>query len=189
MAEFMLHPLSPLGGIESRYRELDFAEVSDQDIVSIATPLGEQQSLFEAVMGAHHIELPSVGRWQRSPVDNTYFLGTAPNQYFIMSDHSKFSAENKITNTLGEAIYVTDQSDSWVVIKIGGPKSRAALERVCAIDLHPDFFPAGNVARTLLDHIGTIIIAEGNDQFLLLSARSSANSFCQTLQRSIENVL
>ena len=189
MAEFMLHPLSPLGGIESRYRELDFAEVSDQDIVSIATPLGEQQSLFEAVVGAYHIELPSVGRWQRSPVDNTYFLGTAPNQYLIMSDHSKFSAENKIRNKLGETIYVTDQSDSWVVIKIGGPKSRAALERVCAIDLHPDFFPAGNVARTLLDHIGTIILAEGNDQFLLLSARSSANSFCKTLQRSIENVL
>ena len=189
MAEFMLHPLSPLGGIESRYRDLYLAEVSDQDIVSIATPLGEQQSLFEAVLSAYHIELPSVGRWQRSPVDNVCFLGTAPNQYFIMSDHSKLSAENKITDKLGETIYVTDQSDSWVVIKIGGPKSRTALERVCAIDLHPDFFPAGNVARTLLDHIGTIIMAERNDQFLLLSARSSANSFCKTLQRSIENVL
>ena len=106
-----------------------------------------------------------------------------------MSDHSKLSAENKITDKVGETIYVTDQSDSWVIIKIGGPKSRAALERVCPIDLNPDFFPAGNVARTLLDHLGTIIMAEGNDQFLLLSARSSAHSFCKTLQRSIENVL
>ena len=100
MAEFILRPLSPLGGIESRYRDLDLAEVCDQDIVSIATPLGEQQSLVEAVMSAYHIELPSVGRWHKSPVDNACFLGTAPNQYFIMSDHSKLSSENKVIDNL-----------------------------------------------------------------------------------------
>ena len=106
-----------------------------------------------------------------------------------MFDRSNVPAVERITHKLGDTVYVTDQSDSWVMLRIGGPKCRSALERVCLLDLDPRAFPVGKVARTVMEHLGTIIISEGNDYFLLLSARSSADSFYKAIQRSFENIL
>lgn len=185
----MLKAQSPLSGFELTYDEVAISEVTGRDIISIATPLGGGKGLSEAVITAYQTKLPTVGQWTRSNIDDAHFLGMGPEQYFVIFDSSESQALDRIKSKLGETGYFTDQSDSWVITRIGGPKSRTALERICLIDLHPTLFPEGTVTRTLMEHLGTIVLSEGNDHFLLLSARSSAWSFIQAIQRSAENVL
>ena len=189
MPDLVLKPQSPLGGVEPPFPGIDFVEVTDRDIVSIAMPIGSKETAHKAIMDAYQIAPPPVGWWGKSPIDNACFLGTAPEQHFIVFDRSKVPAVERITHKLGDTVYVTDQSDSWVMLRVGGPKCRSALERVCSLDLDPRAFPVGKVARTVMEHLGTIIMSEENDYFLLLSARSSADSFCKAIQRSFENIL
>jgi sarcosine oxidase subunit gamma len=75
------------------------------------------------------------------------------------------------------------------MLRVSGPKSRIALERICPLDLHPSTFPQGRVARTLMEHLGVIILHEGPDTYLLLSARSSAGSFLHAVETSVRNVV
>ena len=186
------HPLkaqSPLNGMNRTFEGVIIKEITNRDIVSIATPLGGKDALSGAVRTAYQATLPTVGQWTGSSVDNAQFLGMASDQYFAVFDHSGSEALVVIESKLGNAGYYTDQSDSWVIIRIGGPKSRSALERICSIDLHPTVFPEGSVTRTLMEHLGTIILSEPNNYFLLLSARSSAESFLQAIHESVENIL
>ena len=189
MPDLILKPQSPLGRVVPPSPGVDFVEVTDRDIVSIAVPNRNQETATKAIINAYQIETPPIGWWKKSPIDNACLLGIAPDQFFIVFDGSNVPAAERIAHKLGDTVYVTDQSDSWVILKIGGPKCRSALERVCSLDLDPKAFPVGKVARTVMEHLSTIITSEGNDYFLLLSARSSADSFCTTIQRSFENVL
>lgn len=85
-------------------------------------------------------------------------------------------------------LYSSDQSDAWVMLSIDGPRSRRALERVCPLDLHPDVFPLGAVARSLVEHLNAIVLREGENAFLLLSPRSSARDFLHEIETSIRHL-
>ena len=189
MPDLMLKARSPLHRLELTFDDVVIKEITGRDIVSIATPLEGQEGLSTAVTSAYQTKLPTVGQWTGSHIDDAHFLGMGPEQYFVVFESSGSQALDRIKSKLGATGYFTDQSDSWVMIRIGGRKSRIALERICPIDLHPNFFPKGCVTRTLMEHLSTIVLSEGNDHFLLLSAASSAAAFIQVLQRSVENIL
>lgn len=189
VSKYLLKAQSPLNGTNRTFEGVIINEITNRDIVSIATPSGGKDALSGAVRTTYQATLPTVGQWTGSSVDNAQFLGMTADQYFVVFDHSGSEPQVVIERNLGHTGYFTDQSDSWVIIKIGGPKCRSALERICSIDLHPTVFPEGSVSRTLMEHLGTIILSERNNDFLLLSARSSAKSFLQTIQESVENIL
>ena len=105
-----------------------------------------------------------------------------------MFDHPGDHAARVISNQLGEAGYYTDQTDSWVTLRVSGAKSRTALERICPIDLDPKAFSPGAVTRTVMEHHGAIILRDGQNSFVLLSARSSACSFLRAVERSVDNI-
>ena len=89
---------------------------------------------------------------------------------------------------IADTAYLTDQSDSFAIVRIKGARSRDALERICPIDLHLDEFSVGTVTRTLMEHLGVIILREDEDAFMLMSARSSARTFWHAVQTSIQNI-
>ena len=82
--------------------------------------------------------------------------------------------------------YTTDQTDAWVCLEISGPETILALERLCPLDIAR--FTDGTAARTVMQHMGALIIRLSADRFLLLSARSSAASFLQAVETSYRNV-
>jgi sarcosine oxidase subunit gamma len=43
--------------------------------------------------------------------------------------------------------------------------------------------------RTVMEHLGVLILRTGDDAFMLLSASSSAKSFLHALETSVANVL
>ena len=110
-------------------------------------------------------------------------------QTFVLFKFQGDDAVSEIGKALGEIAYYTDQSDSWAMLRISGPRARSILERVCPLDLHQDVFAVGAVARTMMEHLAVIILRTDKDAFLLMSPRSSASSFLHTLETTIEHVL
>jgi len=60
----------------------------------------------------------------------------------------------ELRSSLGEAVYVIDQSDSRTIVRIRGPRARDALAKGVHIDLHPRAFQPRDVAMTAVAHVG-----------------------------------
>ncbi|MBT8415130.1 MAG: hypothetical protein KJO30_12445, partial [Boseongicola sp.] len=52
------------------------------------------------------------------------------------------------------------------------------------LDLDPDTFPTGSAARTVMEHLGAMIVRVDDTRFWLMSARSSAMSFLHAVETS-----
>ena len=189
MSEFTLTARSPFGGVELEFDGVALREVTGMAILSIATPLGNDEALAKAVKSAYGIARPEVGHSVASKADNTRFLGLAHDQMFLIFDDPGGDPHSEVSEKFSDSAYLTDQSDSWAMIRISGPKARTSLERICLIDLHPSAFPEGRVARTLMEHLGVIMLHEAPDTFLLMSARSYAGSFLHAVETSVRNVV
>jgi methylglutamate dehydrogenase subunit D len=177
-----------LGGYAGSFGETTLAEVTDLALVSIAVPLGGRDALDAALDAAWGASIVAPGRTAGSSDGATRLIGLAPDLLLAVLPHPDGLAAPAITDRLGATAYVTEQSDNWVILRLAGPAARPALERICPIDLHPAAFPEGRAARTMMEHLGAIVVHEAPDTFLLLSASSSAGSFLHALETSLRNV-
>jgi sarcosine oxidase subunit gamma len=148
-------------------------------IISLAVPTGKE-AVFEASAKKAGIALPSVGRFKDTPQGR--LMAISQDQYFLIA------TDDGSAVPFGDAAYMSDQSDAWVALEIKGALVRLALERICPLDLHPKSFPTGSGVRTMMEHMGAFILALGDDEYLLLSARSSAKSFWHAVEVSVRNV-
>lgn len=191
MAEH-LSALSPLDGYDETFGELRVAEVTGLALVAIAVPPGGHERLAEALAKQYRAAPPDPGRSVLAADKKARLIWVAPDQYFLAfahpDDHAGPGPEAMIREKLGDAAYLTDQSDAWVMLRLAGSASRAALARLCPLDLDPAAFPEGAAARTVMEHLGAFIIRESADSYLLLSARSSAGSFLHAVTVSVENI-
>lgn len=119
-----------------------------------------------------------------SVAGDTRVVQAGADQLLLIFPHSTPDANAVVQEKLKGRGYTTEQTDSWVVLEVSGPDTRSALERICPIDLHPDSFHDGDVARTSMEHLGTLILRNGPNSFLLMSSRSSAHSFLHAIETS-----
>lgn len=185
MSELTLAAQSPLGGYKNNFERVTLTELTDLAVVSIATPMDGRNSLANAVDSAFGTALPDIGHSSHTENGNTRLLGLQRDQMFLVFDHAGNDALAMVKNKLGEAGYYTDQSDTWAILRMTGAGSRTALERICMLDLSPKAFSVGAVARTTMEHLGVMILRDDEDSFVLMSARSSANSFVHAIETSI----
>jgi len=183
-----LQATTPLGGFERAYDGISLKEISGYALVSIACPLGGEAAAGEAMAHAFGSGWPGVGKSTLSADAQTRFVGLQRDQIFALFLHPGNSGMRWMSDKLGTAGYYTDQSDSWVLLEIAGPRCALALERLCPVNLHQDAFSIGSVARTVMEHLGVIVLRTGRDVFLLMSARSSARSFLRMVEQSSDSV-
>lgn len=188
MSELTFKAQSPLDGFSRQFDGVTIAEITNRAIVSLATPNGGESALSKAIAASYGAKIPAVGQSTISKAAKTRFLGMQRGQLFLLFDYPGRDALKETAKKLGDTAYLTDQSDAWVMVRLCGVKCRAALERICLIDLHPAAFPEGGVARTSMEHMAAIILREGRDTFLLMSPRSSAKSFLHALETSVRNI-
>ena len=188
MSDLKLTSHSPLSNLKLDFGEVAVAEHVARAIVSIATPYGGGEKLSKAVASSLKTEIPAIGKSTTSNVDSTLLLGMQQDQIFLLFDYSGNNAVDYLPQEIRAVGYLTDQSDSWVIISISGPKARATLQQTCSVDLHPAIFQNGAVIRTVMANLSTIIVCEGEDTFLVMSPRSSAKSFFKVLETSIRNL-
>jgi heterotetrameric sarcosine oxidase gamma subunit len=188
VADFTLTAATPLDGLNLRFEDLEIEEESGRALVSLVVPNGGEVALADCVMQTYGVDTPAAGKSTHAIYGNTYLLGMARDQIFLLFDDPGGDPVTQVENLIGQAAYLVDQSDSWVMLAVSGNRARIALERICPIDLHPGKFSVGNVARTVLEHHAGIVMRIDPERYLLLSPRSSAKSFAHAVQVSAENV-
>ena len=188
MPSLQLRAEPPLGGFKESFDGADLIEIANLAIVSIAIPLGGDAALTAALAKTYGADLPEPGRSVMSKDGRTRFLWTARDQLFALFEDANPKAAAEVKAKLGDAAYVTLQSDNWVALRLDGRKARDALERICPIDLHAEAFPEGHVTRTAMEHMGVLLLRDGANSFVLLSASSSAMSFLHAVKTSVQNV-
>ena len=179
----------PLEGYFRKFSDVTLAEVVGKAMVSIAFPVDGMAALQDKSNKAYITSLPDCGNSTVSKDGLVRFLGVQSNQIFALFDFDGEDAVSVLANQLGNSGYYTDQSDSWVMLRLSGPKALAVLERICPLDLSPGIFGPSSVTRTAMEHLSTIILRESLENFFFMSPRSSARSFLHALETSITNTL
>ena len=189
MSDTALYSTPALDGYRAETDGVLGEELTRLAVVSIATPHGGDKALAEAFQKSFGADVPETGRLTVSKDGKIRFLGMAPGQVFAVFNHDGPDAEPRLAEQLSDTGYTTDQTDVWVALRVAGDHITAVLERICPLDLHESAFPADRCARTVMEHMAAIILRDGEDGFVLLTARSSARSFLHAVEVSVENVL
>ncbi len=189
MSEYKLETSALLDGYSREFNGVALRELDDLAIVSLAIPLGAEKQAGQRLEKAYGVPFPEVGKTAVTKDQKTRFLRLGQDQLFAIFTHPSADAQQAITGQLGQGFYTTDQTDVWVVLELSGENAVRALERICPIDLHQTAFLNGDVARTSMEHLGTIIVRIETERFILLSASSSAGSFLHAVETSIINTL
>ncbi|MCW2309286.1 sarcosine oxidase subunit gamma [Rhodobium gokarnense] len=189
MADFSLQAEPFLGGYDEGFDSVRLTEVTDLSVVSLVPPLGQEAALAKALQTAYGAAWPAPGKTTTSADGDTRFLGLATDQAFALFPRPCGLSVRPLAGKLGDAAYLTEQSDNWVILRLEGARTVSVLERLIPLDLNADAFPDGAVARTLMEHLGVLLLREAADRFLLLSASSSAGSFLYALETAIGNVV
>ncbi len=184
MAKFDLQETPRLGGYTKEFGDsgMVLREITELVLTSLAMPMGGKTKLTAAVKDTFGLTLPTALKSKLSTDGQTRLVQTQPDQYFCLTS-------KPVPSAMASVAYVTDQTHGWVGLDISGPNVREALERICPVDLDPSAFPVHAAARTTMEHLGVLIIRVSKDQFCLLSASSSAESFLHAVELSIKNVI
>ncbi|MEO1552072.1 MAG: sarcosine oxidase subunit gamma [Pseudomonadota bacterium] len=178
MLDLTLTAAPALGGYDKRFGDTRLVEMANLPLTSIALPLGMSLNMAQAVKDAFGLDWPDVGRATQSGDATLAML--SPDQALLIGP------EVALHDTpLANHGYLTDQTDVWVALDLEGPGRFAAMERLCPVDLAPGHFGTGHFARTVMEHMGAVVLWRDADAFRLLSARSSAGSFLHAVETSL----
>ena len=187
MAETGLTALSALGGADLRIGENRIVERAELALVSLAAPMDGAAALAAALESAYGLSVPD-SRISTVAGDRR-IVRTAPDQFLLIFPHPAPDATKTVEAALGGAGYVVDLSDALFIVEISGAVCRAALERLCPIDVHADRFPVGAFAQTHMAHMDATLIRHAENRFQLIVARSSARSFLHHVETAFRNVV
>ena len=189
MANISLKPRALLDNFDHNFGSVRLRELPSMAIVSMAVPQGDEAKCEAAITKVWECDAPDNGRYSNSSDGKSRIMRTQPDQYFALFDHDGDDARNTVHGATGGSFWTTEQTDAWCVLEISGPQSREALARICPLDLHKDVFGADHFGRTSMEHLGAFVLRTGEDEFILMSARSSAKSFLHAVETSIKNVM
>jgi len=187
VAELTLTSHSPLGGYTNRIGDITISEITHLDIVSLAISANAKASLNKVLEDKTGLSFPDAGTTQRDG-DKIALLGMGADQCFIVTHAQHKDPVTAAAAITGATGYLTDQSDSWVVVSIEGASALHALERICPVDLSDAVFTENSVVRTTMEHLSVIVERPEPALYRLYSPRSSAHSFLHALVVSAENV-
>lgn len=182
--DFTLVANPTLGGADIVIGTNKITERSDLAIVSVAVPNGDVTGLANALKASWSISFPDANISTVS--GDVRAIQTAPDQILLVFPHTTPDAEQVVQGKLRGAGYTTDQSDNWTALEIVGPDTLAALERLCPLDASS--FKPNQSARTVMEHMGALILRLEDDRFILFSANSSAASFLHAVETSYHYV-
>lgn len=183
MAEMTLTATPALGGLDITGAACRLQEVDALTLTSIAMPIRGKTKLSKALKEAFGLARPTPT--VSVTANGRRLLALGPDLFLLIGTGNGWQAERDVNAALGGAGYTTDQSDVWVGLRLSGPGWRGVMERLCPLDLHDSAFPVDAAVRTVMEHLGVLMIRTGEDEVLLLSASSSARSFAHALETTL----
>jgi methylglutamate dehydrogenase subunit D len=158
-------------------------ECSGERSASLVARRGAVQRLSEAALATFGVPLPMTPR--AMPGCGFTFLWVGPAQWLVEAAAGEHELEALLRAAFGELASVCEQSDSRIVIEVAGPRVRDVLAKGLPIDLHPERFGTGDVALTVVGHIGVQLRqTTAAPSYRLAVARSYFGSFWHWLASS-----
>ena len=191
---FTLTATSPLDGHCTIVDGASLVEASPRSIVSLS-PFTGNEAVFNTVIDKLFNSAPpsATKAYERTGKNALVLLPSSHNQWFLCFDNEVkdpvYVASDMLGKVASNEVAMTNQSDAWVILELTGPLVYLTLERICPIDCSSLAMPIGTTARTMIEHLGTIVLrrpndVNGNPCFWLMSARSSATSFLHVITGS-----
>lgn len=182
MVEIILKASPALGGVNYVFANCTLTERADIALISVAVPHGGNDALSSKLSALWQLAIP--GPTQTSKAGEMRAIPLSADQFMLAFIPGKTLSETAAEMDLAGVAYTTMQTDAWVILELSGNGSIAALERICQLDLDLHAFPVDAAARTVMEHLGALILRVEADRFWLMSARSSAGSFLHAVETS-----
>ena len=189
MSDYILEKLSALEGAEHEFDGVNVSEVTDKSLVMVAIPRGTLANVESSIKKSCGLTIPKMQQSSKSSDSSITLWRLQNNQVLAYFSYDGDDSESYLKTKFNASAYYTDQSDTWAMIRVKGPRSRDVLERICPINIDKDVFSVGNVSRTVMEHIGTIIFRDEDDSYVLLTMRSFGRSMLHAIEVSAKNVL
>ncbi|MEM6618727.1 MAG: sarcosine oxidase subunit gamma family protein [Pseudomonadota bacterium] len=184
MAEFKLVAKSPLGGLQKVWGKTLLREETNTAAVVASIPLGGEDAFAAALLAGTGAVVPAVG--DSVAVGDVRVVGFAEAQVMILYPGAPHGGVDTVRTYMGDAAYLVEQTNNWVMLHLDGPLARPALERMTALNLLDTAYPLGRAERTVMEHMGALVVRTGADGFLLMSASSTAQSFAHAVEQSLD---
>ncbi len=192
MADFALQARAPLTGLARPGRfgaatanpGLVIDERTDLALATVMARRGKEQELIRAVATIYGLDLPGGPRVASNA--GVSFAGIGVHQWLAAAESpAEAGFISRLREQLARLASVADQSDGRVVLRLSGDRIREVLAKGVPVDLHPRNFRTGDVASTLVAHIG-VQIQQLDDRptFQLMAFRSLAGSLGSWLTKS-----
>jgi len=188
MAE--LAPRSAFAGLLPAPAPTAGVTVGDRDGLGLATVLarqGKSAALAARVGERFGLALPQGPT--RADAGAIAFAGTGPGAWLATSEAGGNGFAASLREAIGDLAAVVDQTDGQAVLRVTGPRLRETLAKGVPLDLHPVVFRPGDVAATLVSHVGATLwrlpdARDGSPVFEIAVHRSTAGSFWHWLAES-----
>lgn len=118
-------------------------------------------------------KMPSIASFETTKDVTALWIG--PDQYLIeapMSSHETM-ADDFSASLAGQAS-VTEQTGAWARFDLTGSDVISALERLSMANSAD--MPIGGCQRCSIEHVGCILVRRGENEFSVISTRSSSGS-------------
>ena len=170
-------------GAATRKPGLLIEERTDLALATVMARHGKEQDLKGTVAAAYGLDLPDGARVASK--DGVSFAGIGIGQWFAAAEPGQTDFVPRLRARLAGLASIADQSDGRVVLRLRGDRVREVLAKGVPLDLHPRRFKTGDVASTLVAHVG-VQIEQLDDQptFQLMAFRSLAGSLWSWLTKS-----
>ena len=122
-----------------------------------------------AVLGGPLPDSPT----QTATAGNHLIFRIAPDQYWILGGEPALE-ERLRTAIPSDAGCVTSLEGARTHLFVEGPRARALLSRLVAIDLHPTVFPVGGFAQTGIHHVAGLLLRANEDRYEFFALRTFA---------------
>lgn len=188
MHNFSLRKTHALNGYVETVNGINICELTDIEIFALAIPIGKERTAKTSFKKYFNCGMPDVGKLEAIHKNQMHILRMSNDQLFAINKSSSKSEFKKIFIGLGAKFYITEQTDSWVGLKVGGNRINECLERICMIDISIEKFGVNNFARTMMEHMGVIILRTKDHEFEIFSASSSIKSFLHAITTSAKNI-
>ena len=121
---------------------------------------------------------------RRAAAGGIAFLGVGPNRWLATSESGAAAFTDDLEAALDGVASVIAQTDGLAVLRIAGPRARAAFAKGLSIDLDPGVFAVGDVASSILAHIAVTIWRTDESSYEVAVPRSFAGDFWHWLAES-----
>ncbi|MEC9415936.1 MAG: hypothetical protein VYC67_05005 [Pseudomonadota bacterium] len=179
---------STIADLNLQWSGFSITEGDYAEICSFSSPLNKDKQLNEMFLNIYNVSLPSPGKIAHYEGGSIFW--SSPSQWFISSKNHNPFFDRDIVDKFMQLPIVTLQTDGWVSMNLKGSACLTVLERLVKLNLNDSEFPPGSSTRTGCSHM-TIFLQRPNQEtdFIVLGARSYAQSLLHALVKTADNVL